>query len=153
MRFFLILLNQLQNSIEAQIRASKAGFNFLQSVYWPAKRVLQLALLFWQSMIWSDSITLQNDSNMRLSAVVQDATGKVLEEVVINAGDSSSWSLDYEYFGYDAEQTNPPTPYTVNWYCMSGDLFGTCTDVGSESTVTALSCGGAQQCGENSEDE
>ncbi len=101
-----------------------------------------------QNLIWADSLVLINDSKVRLSAVIQDATGTILEEIVIDSLDSSTWSLDYEYFGYNAEPSNPQTPYTVNWYCMSGDLYGTCRDVPSDSTVMAQSCMGGQQCGQ-----
>lgn len=96
--------------------------------------------------LWADSLVLMNDSNYRLNAIIEDAAGNVLEETVINPQDSSTWSLDYEYFGYDAEENNPPGPYTVYWYCMRGQLYGTCRDVPADSTVLAQSCLGGQQC-------
>lgn len=112
------------------------------------KITIVIFLLCMQNLIWADSLVLINDSKVRLSAVIQDATGTILEEIVIDSLDSSTWSLDYEYFGYNAEPSNPQTPYTVNWYCMSGDLYGTCRDVPSDSTVMAQSCMGGQQCGQ-----
>jgi len=114
------------------------------------RKIFGIVLIFCvQSLAWGDSLVLVNDSNVQLSAVIQDATGTILEETVINSQDSSTWSLDYEYYGYDAEANNPQTPYTVNWYCMSGALYGTCRDVPSDSTVMAQSCMGGQQCNQN----
>jgi hypothetical protein len=110
------------------------------------KKIIGMILLFcMQGLIWADSLVLVNDSNVQLSAVIQDATGTILEETVIDPQDSSTWSLD-SFFGFDANVTNPQTPYTVNWYCMSGDLYSTCRDVPSDSTVMAQSCMGGQQC-------
>ncbi|HEY2810152.1 MAG TPA: hypothetical protein VGJ00_02020 [Rhabdochlamydiaceae bacterium] len=113
--------------------------------------LLRFLFCFWSFCLlsWADILTLENDSQVPLNAVIQDATGTVLEEVVIQPGDSTTWSLNYEYYGYNSQPSAPQTPYTVNWYCDSGELFGTCMDVASESTVTALSCGGDQQCGQN----
>jgi len=104
-----------------------------------------ILLLCLQNLIWGDSLVLVNDSNVRLSAEIQDATGTILEETVIDSQNSSTWSLD-SFFGSDANESNPQTPYTVNWYCMSGDLYSTCRDVPSDSTVMAQSCMGGQQC-------
>ncbi len=112
------------------------------------KTIISLILCLCSQMIWGDSLVLVNDSNIRLNAVVQDATGTILQEAVIDSQNSTTWSLDYAYYGYNAEEKNPQTPYTVNWYCMSGQLYGTCTDVQSDSTVNAQSCLGGQQCGQ-----
>jgi hypothetical protein len=103
-------------------------------------------LLSFQALVWSDSLVLFNNTDIQLSATILDANGKVLEETVINPQNSITWSLDFEYYGYDAEESNPATPYTVNWYCMGGELYGTCYDVSSDSTVLAQTCGGDQQC-------
>lgn len=115
------------------------------------KKIIGMFVFFFtlQCLIWSDSLVLVNDSNEQLSAVIQDATGTVLEEMVIDSQDTSTWSLDYEDFGYDAQPNNPQTPYTVQWYCMSGEVFGICRDVPSDSTVMAQSCMGGQQCGQD----
>jgi hypothetical protein len=125
----------------------------VESIMIIAIRSLIVFFLFLSMQAWSDMLTLVNDSSMQLSAEIQDATGATLEEVVIDAGDSTTWSLNYEYYGYESQPQAPTTPYTVNWYCMSGDLFGTCMDVDSDTTVRAQSCGGAQQCGQSSDEE
>lgn len=110
---------------------------------------LFVSLLWLEVAAYADSLTLINDSNLTLSAEILDANGTLLEQVVLDAQDTSTWSLDYEYFGYDAQPSNPQVPYSVNWYCLSGDLFGTCYDVPSDSSVNALSAQGAMQCGED----
>jgi len=112
------------------------------------KKLLFLFLCL-QIAAFSDSLTLVNDSNLTLSAEILDANGVLLEQVVLDAQDTSTWSLDYEYFGYNANPSNPPVPYSVNWYCLSGSLFGTCYAVPSDSSVNALSAEGPQQCEED----
>lgn len=107
---------------------------------------LLVFFLFCHALIWSDTLTLNNDSNLQLSANILDATGALLGEMVIDSQDTMTWSLNYEYFGYESQPSVPQTPYTVNWYCMSGQLFGTCDDVPSDSAVSAMSCGGPNQC-------
>lgn len=107
-----------------------------------------MTLLGLQIAAYSDSLTLNNDSHLTLSAEILNVSGELLEQVVLEPQDTSTWSLDYEYFGYDAEVSNSQEPYTVNWYCLSGDLFGTCYGVSSDSSVNALSAEGPQQCGE-----
>jgi hypothetical protein len=118
------------------------------------KSLIILIFLFCLQLAgWSDVLTLINDSEVMLDVVVEDATGTVLTEDTINPGDSTTWSLNYEYYGYEAQPNDPQTPYTVYWYCMSGKLYGTCRDVNSDSSVSAQSCGGGQECMQNSEDE
>lgn len=111
------------------------------------RKILFFLFLSLSSLIWADSLVLVNNSDVQLSATITDATGKVLEETgPINPQNSITWSLDFEYYGYNAEESNPQTPYTVTWYCNSGEIYGTCYDAPSDSTVLAQSCGGDQQC-------
>ncbi len=118
------------------------------------KKILLIATFLCSHLLsWSASLRLINNSSLQLTAVLLDANGNQLEEMMIQSQDSTTWSADYEYYGYNTNSPRPPMPYTVNWYCPSGKLFGTCYDVSSDSTVLALSCGGDQQCQENSEEE
>ena len=141
----LFLRNQIPDS------SSCFGIRFAQK----SGKIILSTLLFicWQISGYSDSLTLTNDSTVTLSAVIQDATGTVLGQMDIIAGNSTTWSLNYDYAGYDAQPTNPQPPYIVNWYCMSGQLFGTCMDVAPDSSITAQSCGGDQQCMQDSQNE
>ena len=111
----------------------------------------RMGLLFMtiQSLIYADSLVLVNDSNVRLNAVIEDANGNILQETVIDSQDSSTWSLD-SFFGFGSQEgPAPEVPYTVYWYCMNGNLYGTCQDVPSDSTVMAQSCLGGQECNPN----
>lgn len=96
--------------------------------------------------VWSNSVNLFNNTDNKLKAVIISANGEVLDEVILNARDASTWADDMYQFGYNP--ANAQTPYTVNWYCMGGQSFGTCEDVSSGSIVLAQNCSGSQECPE-----
>lgn len=116
------------------------------------KRLLFLLCFCWQAVAWANSVNLFNNSEERLRAVILSADGVLLDEVVLNARDASTWADDLYQFGYNSASTH--TPYTVRWYCMGGKLFGTCKNVASGSIVLAQNCGGgSHDCsGENDEE-
>jgi hypothetical protein len=95
---------------------------------------------------FANSISLFNDSQYTLKAVIYDATGTLLGEFILNPRDAVEWSDDDENFGTEIQNASQ-TPYSVDWSCMRGDPFGTCTDVSAGAVVTAQGCSGAQQCG------
>ena len=107
-----------------------------------------LALLFFCSTLFGGTVTLINDSANQLRAVIRAADGTYLGEVVVPSQRTMKWN---NYTGgvgniqyYEVSQT----PYTVAWFCMTGDgtPFSICTQVGSGQTVTALSCDGIKEC-------
>lgn len=112
------------------------------------KRALFLIMLFWSGFnaLWSNSINLFNNTDTKLTAIIIGADGTVLDEVILNSRDASTWADDVYQFGSDPSTSR--TPYTVNWYCMGGQPFGSCTDVAEGSIVLAQSCSGAQECPE-----
>ncbi len=75
------------------------------------------------------------------------ADGTVLDEVILNSRDASTWADDFYQYGYNPSGST--TPYTVNWYCMKGQPFGVCTDVAAGAVVLAQNCSGSQECPEN----
>lgn len=98
------------------------------------------------SSAWANSVNLFNNTDYKLRAVVLAADGTVLDEVILNSRDASTWADDFYQFGYNPASAN--TPYTVNWYCMNGQPFAACTDVSAGSVVLAQNCTGAQECPE-----
>jgi len=98
-----------------------------------------------QGVSFANSINLFNDSVYTLNAVIYDANGTLLGEFVLNARDGATWSDDQENFGTEIENASQ-TPYSVNWTCMGGTAYGSCSDVAAGALVTAQSCGGSQQC-------
>jgi hypothetical protein len=111
---------------------------------------LSLFMLCCQIVGWCNSVNLFNNTDFRLKAVVISADGTVLDEVILNSRDASTWADDFYQFGSDPKMSR--TPYTVNWYCMSGKPFGTCTDVASGSVVLAQNCG-SRECPEDSDED
>lgn len=110
--------------------------------------ILATLLLFAQ---WSfaNSVNLVNDTIYTLRGQIYGADGTLLGEFVLNPRDATQWSDDDENFGTE-QAYNSQIPYTVNWYCLNGGDFGTCSNVASGAFVTAQSCMGAQQCPEQS---
>jgi hypothetical protein len=94
----------------------------------------------------ANSISLFNDSQYTLNAVIYDANGTLLGEFILNPRDAVEWSDDQQDFGTEIQDASQ-VPYSVDWSCMRGDPFGTCTDVAPGAVVTAQGCSGAQQCG------
>ena len=97
-----------------------------------------------QGVCFANSVNLFNDSSYQLKATIYDASGTMLGEFVLNPRDATEWSDD-ENFGAESTYASQ-TPYTVNWYCMSGGAYGVCNNVAAGSIVTAQSCGGTQEC-------
>ncbi len=98
-----------------------------------------------QSLGWTNSVTLLNDSPYTLKAIIYDANDTLLGEFTLNPRNATLWSDDDENFGTE-NQYAAQIPYTVNWYCMNGGSYGSCDNVAAGSTVTAQSCGGNQEC-------
>ncbi len=95
--------------------------------------------------VFADSISLFNDSQYTLKAIIYDANGTLMGEFILNPRDASQWSND-QNFGSEMSYTSQ-SPYTVNWLCMGGSGYGSCNNVAAGSTVTAQGCGGVQECG------
>ena len=109
--------------------------------------ILAGIFFFAQQMICANSINLFNDTPYMLKAIIYDANENMLGEFVLNPRDATVWTDDQGEFGTEIADASQ-TPYSVNWFCMSGNPYGVCTDVAAGSVVTAQSCGGAQQCSE-----
>jgi hypothetical protein len=95
---------------------------------------------------WCNSVNLFNNTDYKLKAVILAADGAVLDEVILNSRDASTWADDFYQFGYNPSSST--TPYTVEWYCMGGQPFGVCDDVSAGSVVLAQNCSGSQECPE-----
>lgn len=106
---------------------------------------LYLATLLLLNVLSADSINLFNDSSYTLKAIIYDSSGTQMGEFILNPRDASEWNNNYE--NATANNTyQAAAPYTVAWLCMQGSQYGSCNYVAAGSTVTAQSCGGAQQC-------
>jgi hypothetical protein len=107
--------------------------------------ILAAFFLVLQGMCFANSVNLFNDSMYTLKAVIYDANGTLMGEFILNARDAAEWSDQQMYFGTESQYAYQ-TPYSVNWMCMGGGAYGSCTNVAAGSVVTAQSCGGVQQC-------
>jgi hypothetical protein len=105
-----------------------------------------LILIAFTSLSWANRLSLYNDSSYPLNVVVSDATQTTLTEIMLNSGDTNQWSDTTSPFNTDSSMYLSQAPYTVSWYCMNGQLYGTCTDVAPQSIVNAQSCSGPQEC-------
>lgn len=93
--------------------------------------------------IQAGSVRLINDSTYKLQAIVQASDGSSLGEVVVNPRQTMSWN-DYNS-GFGAYNQSR-TPYTVQWYCMDGSSFSTCSNVSPGGLAQAMSGLGARAC-------
>lgn len=113
------------------------------------KQYLIVVLLCVQCLCFANSVNFFNDSQYTLQATLYDANDTVMGQFILNPRDASVWSDD-DNFGSEM-QYNYQTPYSVNWTCMGGSPYGTCTNVAAGTLVTAQGCGGAQQCQQQQE--
>ena len=97
--------------------------------------------------LFCNSVNLFNNTDYKLKAVIISADGIVLDEVILDSRDASTWADDFYQFG--SSPSRAKTPYVVNWYCMGGKSFGTCTDVSAGSIVLAQNCSGSNECSED----
>lgn len=104
-----------------------------------------LSVLVLQGTCFANSVSLLNNTNFTLRAVIFSADGTQVGEFVLNPRDAADWSDDYLEYGAEVSDASQ-VPFTVNWYCMGGSSFGVCTDVGPGTLVAAQSCGGVQEC-------
>lgn len=111
------------------------------------RSILAAFFIFAIQACWANSLTLVNNSPYTLKAVVYDSNYKLLGQFVINSGESTQWNDNYLNFNFGVEQGYQSVPpYTVNWFCMSNNPFGTCTQAAAGSVVTSESCGGTREC-------
>jgi hypothetical protein len=103
------------------------------------------------SQVFAGSVTLVNDSANQLRAVIRAADGTYIGEVVVPARQTMQWNDYTGGVGNIQYPSASQTPYTVAWFCMTGDgtPFSICTNVNSGQTITALTCDGLRQCQPN----
>ncbi len=113
------------------------------------KSILLIALCLCAELsVFGNSVNLFNNTSYKLKAEIIAADGTVLDEVILDSRDASTWADGFYQFG-SSPSANSTTPYVVNWYCMGGQSFGTCTDVAAGSVVLAQNCSGSGECPEN----
>lgn len=93
-----------------------------------------------------NAITLINDSNIVLKVVIQDTMGQFMDENMIDPGSTTTWSLNAKYYKYQSQPSKPKIPFTVIWYCLSGAVYATCSNVPLDGYIRVSSCSGAHQC-------
>lgn len=97
------------------------------------------------------SLRLYNDSPYKLRAVIRAGDGTYVGEMIILPDHFNTWSDAYPSFGpggqnYSQQPYRSQTPYTVQWNCLDGGLYGICQDVATGAAVTASGCEGPRYC-------
>ena len=87
------------------------------------KFFLSLFFICCQVLGWSNSINLMNNTDNTLQAIILSPDGKVVSEIVLDPRDSTTWSDTSFDFGLEPNPSSSEILYTVNWYCMAGQLF------------------------------
>jgi|SRR5579885_1328490 len=97
-------------------------------------------------MLEAGTVRLVNDSPYKLRAVVRANDGTFLGEIVINPQDSTTWTDNFAGLPGGFQQAISQTPYTVLWYCLTGEAFSTVYPVGPGGTAMSMLGDGAKQC-------
>jgi hypothetical protein len=116
-------------------------------------RYLVLLGIFIPCLLCAGSVRLINNSPYTLRAVIRGGDGSFLSEMVINSQKEMNWTDTYGNYGSsggandDVNQNyRSKTPYTVLWYCTSGDTYGVSDTVGTGSIVTSQGSIGDRMC-------
>ena len=98
-----------------------------------------MPLLF--SSLHAASVKLINDSPFPLSATILSATGTVMGRQVLQPQEQVSWQNS----DVDVNK-NSQTPFTVIFYCQTGEVYGTVSGVGVAGLVQASTSAGPRFC-------
>lgn len=94
------------------------------------------------------SVRLENDSNVRLRAVIRGADGSTLGDVVLEPNtyprSNYTWTDSTSQPGNNSSRSK--TPFTVIWYCMNGSDFSISDNVSTGSFIRALQGSGKKNC-------
>jgi hypothetical protein len=100
-------------------------------------------------------VRLENDSNVRLRAVIRGADGSILGNVTLEPNtyprSNYTWNDSSGQVGNNSSRSK--TPLTVIWYCMNGTDFSISDNVSTGSFVRALQGSGKKNCTPNPKNE
>lgn len=93
--------------------------------------------------LYSTSVTVKNDTQLKLFAEIYDANNTKMEKVDLSPGVSKRWQEDVSgYLGTSSAKT----PLTVRFFCSHGDEFSVWRYVSSGSHVSASHGEGKRTC-------
>ncbi len=98
------------------------------------------------SIVEAGTVRLYNDSPYKLRAVIRGNDGSFLGEMVLNPQGSNTWTDGFAGLQGGLQETRLQTPYTVLWYCLSGDPYSTLYPIASGGMAQASLGDGAKQC-------
>lgn len=103
--------------------------------------------LFFLVLSWivleGGTVRLVNDSVFKLDAEIKGADGTSLSKVTLNSQQVMTWD---DYAGGRGGYNQSRTPYTVLWYCPSGETFGVSSNIATGSVTSALASSGSRAC-------
>jgi hypothetical protein len=112
------------------------------------QRILFFILFFFPALFLNAAaITLINNTESDLTAVIRGKGGVLFGEVFVNAFYTKQWTYNPNLY-----ETPPPggisnyTPLTVSWICMGGKVYSVCEDIFPGMQVTAKDCEGSHWC-------
>ena len=97
--------------------------------------------IFFISFIQSSTVRLINDSPFPLSSTILSATGTVLGRYNLKPQEQAGW----ENFAINSNGVSQ-TPYTVIFYCTTGEVFGTVGGISTGGMIFASSASGPRFC-------
>ena len=98
------------------------------------KAFVFLLALFFNSVCFSFSLLLMNDSPLELTAIVLAANNNFLGQEILQPGEQKRWSTEAEHI-YDANVSL--TPFTVVWRCSYQGIYSTNINISPGATVKA----------------
>lgn len=105
------------------------------------------SLLFAPCALIAYSITLINDTEYDLTAVIRGKKGVLIEEVSIPKYQTQNWIYDKKLLpDLEGQSIKDLTPFTVSWMCLGGKVFGVYPNVFPGMQISAKESPGAHFC-------
>lgn len=112
------------------------------------KKIFYLFFLVFSCSVWADSFILINDSPFPLDAEVLTNDGRFVSKIFVPRGRATEFRYNpgdrrFEglYENYPEEPMTAIIPFTVIWYCESGEQYAICRNVYPGEEINAQACG------------
>jgi hypothetical protein len=105
------------------------------------KKLLLGSFLFSSIFSFCATVRLINDSPFTLASTILSATGNVMGRYTLKPQEQVSW----ENSNINVDK-NSQSPFTVIFYCQTGEVFGTMSNVSTGAMVAASSSSGPKFC-------
>jgi len=98
-------------------------------------------------LLTAHSITLNNDTEYDLTAIIRGRKGVLIEEVSVPAFKIKNWIYNPKILpDLQGQSITDLTPFTVSWMCLGGKVFAVCPNIVPGMQISPKDCDGSHYC-------